>query len=252
MCSRHFSARLFRDQHGASLSAARRRAMTAIEKCRTAALSGHVDRCDECGHQRVSHDSCRNRNCPKRQGLARAQWLEDRRGGTARRALLPRGVHRAGPDRQHRVPEPDRGLRYPVPGGVRDVARTIAADPEHLGAEIGFLGVLHTWGQNFVAEPSLMIPGIINSCIFSEHGQTGLSSVQSPCKVSLPGMWWRRSMHRANGCGLQITAENSPSGARRVHLFALQQTCLHQPFDRAMTDTAYSSSLAQTNSLQIR
>jgi hypothetical protein len=74
---RHFGP-AFRDQHGASLSAARRRAMTAIESCRTAELGGHVDRCDECGHQRVSYNSCRNRNCPKCQGLARAQWLEDR------------------------------------------------------------------------------------------------------------------------------------------------------------------------------
>jgi hypothetical protein len=68
----------FRDQHGASLSAARWRAMTAIETCRTAALGGHVERCGDCGHQRISYDSCRNRNCPKCQGLARAQWLEDR------------------------------------------------------------------------------------------------------------------------------------------------------------------------------
>jgi hypothetical protein len=68
----------FRDQHGASLSAARRRAMLAIERCRTAALGGHVERCDDCGHQRIAYNSCRNRNCPKCQGLARAQWLEDR------------------------------------------------------------------------------------------------------------------------------------------------------------------------------
>ena len=68
----------FRDQHGASLSAARRHAMSAIERCRTAALGGHVERCGDCGHQRVAYNSCRNRNCPKCQGLARAQWLADR------------------------------------------------------------------------------------------------------------------------------------------------------------------------------
>ena len=69
----------FRDRHGASLSSARRRAMAAIEACRTAALGGHIERCDDCGQQRISYNSCRNRNCPKCQGLARAQWLEDRR-----------------------------------------------------------------------------------------------------------------------------------------------------------------------------
>jgi Transposase zinc-binding domain len=68
----------FRERHGASLSVARWRAMTAIETCRTAALGGHVESCGDCGHQRVSYNSCRNRNCPKCQGLARAQWLEDR------------------------------------------------------------------------------------------------------------------------------------------------------------------------------
>ena len=74
---RHFGPAL-RDQNGASLSAARRRAMIAIESCRTAALGGHLERCGDCGHQRVAYNSCRNRNCPKCQGLARAQWLEDR------------------------------------------------------------------------------------------------------------------------------------------------------------------------------
>ena len=68
----------FRDQHGVSLSAARRRAMIAIESCRTAALGGHVEQCGDCGHQRVAYNSCRNRNCPKCQGLARAQWLAER------------------------------------------------------------------------------------------------------------------------------------------------------------------------------
>jgi hypothetical protein len=68
----------FRDQHAGSLPATRRRAMLAIESCRTAALGGHVERCGDCGHQRISYNSCGNRNCPKCQGLARAQWLQDR------------------------------------------------------------------------------------------------------------------------------------------------------------------------------
>src|SRR5277367_3374110 len=68
----------YRQQHGAALSTAQRRAMRAIELCRTAALGGHVERCDGCGHQRIAYNSCRNRNCPKCQSLARARWLEDR------------------------------------------------------------------------------------------------------------------------------------------------------------------------------
>jgi hypothetical protein len=69
----------YREQHGGTLSTAQRRVMTAIEICRTAALGGHVEHCDSCGHQRICYSSCRNRHCPKCQSLARAQWLEDRR-----------------------------------------------------------------------------------------------------------------------------------------------------------------------------
>src|ERR1700722_1891534 len=65
-------------QHGGALSTAQRRAMTAIELCRTAALGGHVEQCDSCGHERIAYNSCRDRNCPKCQSLARAQWLADR------------------------------------------------------------------------------------------------------------------------------------------------------------------------------
>jgi Putative transposase/Transposase zinc-binding domain len=150
----------FRDQHGASLSSAQRHAMTAIEGCRTAALGGHVEQCGDCGHQRISFNSCRNRNCPKCQGLARAQWLEDRQA-----ELLD---------------VPYFHLVFTVPAQIEVIAfqnqtvvydilfraasetlRTIAADPEHLGAEIGFLAVLHTWGQNLMHHPHLhfLVPG---------------------------------------------------------------------------------------------
>jgi Transposase zinc-binding domain len=66
-------------RHGASLSTAQRRVMSAIELCRTAALGGHIEQCDRCDHQRICYNSCRNRHCPKCQALARAQWLEKRR-----------------------------------------------------------------------------------------------------------------------------------------------------------------------------
>jgi hypothetical protein len=68
----------YREQHGASMSTGQRRVMTAIEVCRTAALGGHLERCDDCGHERNAYNSCANRHCPKCQSLARAQWIEDR------------------------------------------------------------------------------------------------------------------------------------------------------------------------------
>src|SRR6266700_1909944 len=68
----------YRQQHGASMSMAQRRVMTAIELCRTAALGGHLERCDQCGHERNCFNSCRDRHCPKCQSLARAKWLEKR------------------------------------------------------------------------------------------------------------------------------------------------------------------------------
>jgi hypothetical protein len=69
----------YRQHHGALLSSAQLRVMSAIELCRTAALGGHVEQCDHCGHQRISYNSCRDRHCPKCQCLARAEWLEKRR-----------------------------------------------------------------------------------------------------------------------------------------------------------------------------
>jgi hypothetical protein len=150
----------FRDQHGASLSGARRRAMLAIEHCRTAALGGHVERCGDCGHQRIAYNSCRNRNCPKCQGLARAQWLADRQT-----ELLDVPYFHV----VFTVPEAVATIAFQNQTAVYDILfraasetlRTIAADPKHLGAEIGFLAVLHTWGQNLLHHPHLhcLVPG---------------------------------------------------------------------------------------------
>ena len=150
----------YRQQHGASLSMAQRRAMTAIELCRTAALGGHVERCDNCGHQRVWYNSCRSRHCPSCQSLARAEWLADRQA-----ELL---------DTQYfhvvfTVPQEIAGIACQKKAAVYDILfraaaetlRTIAADPAHLGAEIGFFGVLHTWGSNMLFHPHIhfVVPG---------------------------------------------------------------------------------------------
>ena len=150
----------FREQHDASLSGARRRAMIAIESCRTAALGGHLERCGACGHQRIAYDSCRNRNCPKCQGLARAQWIADRQA-----ELLDVPYFHV----VFTVPTVIEVIAFQNQTVIYDILfraasetlRTIAADPEHLGAEIGFLGVLHTWGQNLLHHPHMhfLVPG---------------------------------------------------------------------------------------------
>jgi hypothetical protein len=133
----------FRDQHGALLSAARRRAMIAIESCRTAALGGHVERCGDCGHKRIAYDSCRNRNCPKCQGLARAQWLEDRHVELL--DVLYFHVVFTVPSEIEVIAFQNQTVVYDILfQAASETLRKIAADPKHLGAEIGFLGVLHT------------------------------------------------------------------------------------------------------------
>ena len=147
-------ATAYREKHGASMSTAQRRAMTAIEVCRTAVLGGHLEQCDQCGHERNAYNSCANRHCPKCQSLARAEWLEVRRS-----ELL---------DTQYfhvvfTVPEQIAPIAYQnkkVVYGIlfraaAETLRTIAADPKHLGAEIGFFAVLHTWGQNLLHHPHL-------------------------------------------------------------------------------------------------
>ncbi len=150
----------YRRRHGASLSTAQRRVMTAIECCRTAALGGHVDRCDQCGHLRISYDSCRNRHCPKCQSLARAQWLEDRQAEVLDTQYfhvvftIPQAIATIAYQNQKAV----YGILFHA---AAETLRTIAADPKHLGAEIGFLAVLHTWGQNLQFHPHLhcVVPG---------------------------------------------------------------------------------------------
>jgi hypothetical protein len=150
----------YRQKHAASLSQAQRRVMSDIELCRTAALGGHLEECDGCGHQRPAYNSCANRHCPKCQSLARAQWLEDRQA----ELLETQYFHVV-----FTVPEEIAALAYQNKETVygilfratAETLRTIAADPQHLGAEIGFLAVLHSWGSNLLFHPHLhcVVPG---------------------------------------------------------------------------------------------
>jgi hypothetical protein len=142
----------YRDGHVRSLSRAQLRVMRAIELCRTAALGGHVEQCNTCGHRRIAYNSCRDRHCAKCQSIARAQWLEDRRA-----ELLPCPYFHV----VFTVPEEIAAIAYQnkrvVYGilfrSVTETLRKIAADPKHLGAEIGCLAVLHTWGSNLLQNP---------------------------------------------------------------------------------------------------
>src|SRR5208282_1948011 len=136
------------------------RAMIAIERCRTVALGGHVERCGDCGHQRIAYNSCRNRNSPKCQGLERAQWLEARQA-----ELLDVPYYHVVftvPDVIATIAFQNQTVVYDILfRAASETLRTIAADPKHLGAEVGFLAVLHTWGQNLMHHPHLhcLIPG---------------------------------------------------------------------------------------------
>jgi hypothetical protein len=142
------------------LSPEQRRVMRAIEQCRTAALGGHVDQCDTCAHQRISYNSCRNRHCPKCQSLAKARWLEQRLAD-----LLPVEYFHVVftlPEQLASLALQNKRVVYNILfAAAAETLRTIAADPKHLGAEIGFLAVLHTWGQTLRHHPHLhcVVPG---------------------------------------------------------------------------------------------
>lgn len=142
------------------LSCEQRRVLEDLAACRTAALGGHMETCDRCGHQRPAYNSCRNRHCPKCQGSACADWMEAQAAD-----LLPVQYFHV----VFTLPDAFNGLalanKRVVYGLLFQAAsRTlleVAADPKHLGARIGFLAILHTWGQNLSLHPHLhcVVPG---------------------------------------------------------------------------------------------
>jgi hypothetical protein len=126
--------------------------LLAIVRCRTAALGGHLDECTRCGHRAISYNSCRNRHCPKCQAGARERWLEKRR-----RELLPtQYVHVVFTLPRHLAPLVLQNKKIVYDLLFRTSAETlleVARDPKHLGAEIGFFSVLHTWSQKLELHP---------------------------------------------------------------------------------------------------
>jgi hypothetical protein len=150
----------WRKANAGHVSLGQLKVMSAIESCRTAALGGHVLRCEKCAHTQIAYNSCRNRHCPKCQGAAAKEWLADREA-----ELLP---------------VPYFHLVFTLPGPITDIAYqnktviydilfkssaetlvTIAADPKHLGARIGVTSVLHTWGSAMTHHPHvhMIVPG---------------------------------------------------------------------------------------------
>jgi hypothetical protein len=136
------------------------KAMHALTSCRTAALGGHVDTCDTCDYTRISYNSCRNRNCPKCQTLNKERWIEARKSD-----LLNVGYFHV----VFTIPDLLNPLAYQNPRVVYDIlfkaaAETLfelSADKTYLGAQIGFISVLHTWGQNLMLHPHIhsIVPG---------------------------------------------------------------------------------------------
>jgi hypothetical protein len=150
----------FLQRYGDTISPDQWRVLGDVARCRTAELGGHMEECDRCGHRRPAYNSCRNRHCPKCQATTRAQWLEERSA-----ELLPVEYfhvvftlpHEIGPlalQNQRRI----YGMLFQA---AAESLLTIAADPRHLGAQIGFLAVLHTWGQNLHLHPHVhcVVPG---------------------------------------------------------------------------------------------
>jgi hypothetical protein len=150
----------YRVAHAGHLSLAQLKVMSAIEHCRTAALGGHVEACEDCGQWRIAYNSCRNRHCPKCQGAAARTWLADREAD-----LLPVGYFHVVftlPAEVADIAFHNKALVYDLLfKAASETMLTIAADRKHLGAHIGITAVLHTWGSAMTHHPHVLmiVPG---------------------------------------------------------------------------------------------
>jgi hypothetical protein len=208
----------FLDRHGRWLTGAQTKALRDLERCRTAALGGHVEHCLDCGHERIAYNSCRNRHCPKCQALARARWLDQ--------------------EAQHLLPVEYYHVVFTLPAEIAELAlanraalydllfqaasatlRDVAANPKRLGAQVGSLLVLHTWGQNLhhhphvhavvtggglscnaqgkidpsprwvACRPGFFLPVKVLSRVFRGKYLAGLRKLLEQGKLNLPNRW---------------------------------------------------------------
>jgi hypothetical protein len=142
----------FLQKYGSHLSATQKKALRDLAQCRTAALGGHVECCLDCGHERPAYNSCRNRHCPKCQALSRARWLERESA-----YLLPVEYHHVVftlPTELAELASSHASALYNLlMQSAAETLRAVAANPKRLGAQVGVLMVLHTWGQNLHHHP---------------------------------------------------------------------------------------------------
>jgi hypothetical protein len=150
----------YRRAHDGRLGRVEHRMLRAVELCRTAALGGHVEVCGDCGLTRCAYNSCRNRHCPKCQGAARERWLAARQA-----ELLPAAYHHVVftlPAQVAEIAFQNKAAVYAILfRTAAETLRLVAADPRHLGAEVGLIAVLHTWGQTLQHHPHVhcLTPG---------------------------------------------------------------------------------------------
>jgi hypothetical protein len=150
----------WRKANAGHVSLGQLKVMSAIERCRTAALGGHVARCEDCAHTAIAYNSCRNRHCPKCQGAAAKQWLAKRQA-----ELLPVPYFHVVftlPAAIAEIAYQNKAVAYDLLfKAAAETLITIAADPKHLGARIGFTSVLHTWGSALTHHPHvhMIVPG---------------------------------------------------------------------------------------------
>jgi hypothetical protein len=167
----------FRQEH--KLSFEQHKTMSAIEKCRTAALGGHTDICDECGYTQISYNSCRNRHCPKCQTLAKERWIDSQKSD-----LLDVGYFHVVftlPDELNGIVFQNQQALYNLLfKASAETLTDLAMDRRYLGARVGFTSVLHTWGQNLMHHPHV-------HCIVPGGGQNHLGKwVSSKKKFFIP------------------------------------------------------------------
>jgi hypothetical protein len=189
----------YRRAHAGHLSLPQLKVMSAVENCRTAALGGHVEACEDCGQRRIAYNSCRNRHCPRCQGTAARTWLAEREAD-----LLPVGYFHVVftlPAEIADIAFQNKALVYDLLfKAASETMLTIAVDRKHLGARIGITAVLHTWGSAMTHHPHvhMIVPGGGDHCRRQGRDESSdrpekprIRTTKRPVSVHNPAHWLR-------------------------------------------------------------
>ena len=222
----------YREKHGASMSTAQRRVMTAIEVCRTAALGGHLERCDQCGHERNAYNSVPNRHCPKCQSLARARMDRESPRRTSRCPVFPCGVHRAGTDRRDRLSEQGGGLRHSLPGHRRDPDAPSPPIPSTWVPRSASSPCSTAGDQNLHASSAPALRRARRRIVAGRHSGGSPAGPDSSyrsgcCPACSAACFWRVSQKAFDAGKLQFFSSLEPFGIERAflpHLAPLRET----------------------------